>query len=931
MADKVCPNCGATIPAGASRCPTCGTQLTVALGADRMVAFLQIAPDSGKSYSVGLTDAIVHIGSDSNQEVQLQARGIAPRMVRLIGEGTSYHLFDLSNYPGDVNVNDQLVEDVVLKNGDKIRLQDGTGLGVTITYINPMEMTAAPVARKTYTLESTPFTVGRNPNATLYIDALAVSWNHAQIIKQGNDYVLTDLGSANGTSVNDTPIQRPHTLRDQDVIRVEQVLLTYKSGTLQQSSTLQQFDMDGIGMQMQVQSGLIRRKTINLLYDVSVSIDPNEFVAIIGGSGSGKSTLLRALNGANQATGGQVLVNGDDLYVNYELYQPVIGYVPQTDVVNSSLTVRQTLTFGARLRFPNEPEVARIQRVERVIEQLQLREAQNTLVGRLSGGQKKRVSIAMELMAEPHLLFMDEPSSGLDPGLDRTMMETMRRLANRGNIVVVVTHTTLNIGMCDKLALMSRGYLTYYGTPKDALTFFGVRDYTELYNRVLHLPDGTGTRTSNAQNASDAGGIDPREAARLWSEKFKQTSYYEQFVVSRQAPTPEEMSAKNSVLSNRRLQIRRRGSFGQQARTLIARTLALAVRDFRTMIALLVVLPLVGLFLGLISWDSLENTRGQMLVDRFSSDAELRSFFDRLPLGEVSQPAEQAVEEAAPPIEPTPAVQPTAEPRSSRQRGGAAGGTSLPSVQRTSTYVPANDAQRLLFMFSLSVTLLGIFAAAYTIVEEKTLFLRERMTNLRIPPYLTSKVAVYGIFSLFSCVLAMITLSVGVVLPEQGVIMWGPLEIFITLALTSLAGVSIGLLISAVNRQVNAVTYLVLAVLFVQILLPGVLFPMDGALEIPSRLTITRWSLEALGATAHMVDRDAEGHFVVETVPMDTRTGQPLVGVPAARQAYRAPSALSVDYPTSADGLLLHWGVLLLFSVVFLVGAGLALNRTESF
>ena len=904
--ERTCPNCGALQPVGATRCSNCGQQFTVTLRADQLEAFLQIVPDSGKAYTLALTGSTVHIGSDPSQEISIQARGVAPRMVRLSMESGGYRLHDLTSYPGDVTVNEKYVEDTILTNGDKIRLQDGSGVGVTITFINPMEHAATPVARRTYKIDVSPFVIGRSPDANLRVDALAVSWFHAQIVEQGRDHVIHDLNSTNGTYVNDQRITSPRQLHDDDVIRIDQVLLTYKDGSLAQSSTIQHFDMDAMGLQMQVQTGFPRRRTLNLLNDVSISIDPNEFVAIIGGSGSGKSTLLRALNGANRATGGKVLVNGDELYDNYELYQPVIGYVPQTDIVQNSLTVYQTLLFGARLRFPNEPEVSRVERVDRVIEQLQLTEARNTVVGRLSGGQKKRVSIAMELMAEPHLMFMDEPSSGLDPGLDRTMMETLRRLANRGNIVVVVTHTTLNIGICDKVALMSRGHLTFYGPPKEALTFFGVRDFTELYNRVLQSPDGDSS-------------VDPREAAAMWSEKFKKTPYYDQYVIKRQAPSPEEMSAKHSVLSNRRLRHKRRGSFGQQARTLIARTLALALRDFRTMIALLVVLPLVGLFLGLISLDPVDNTRGQMLIDRFDSDAELRTFFDRLPLADVSAPDEEAAD-AAEGSDDAEAAESAARPA-----------TSAPSVRRTATFVPASDAQRLLFMLSLSVTLLGIFASAYTIVEEKTLFLRERMANLRIGPYLTSKVMVYGIFALFSCFLALITLSAGVVLPEQGVLMWGPLELFITLALTALAGVSMGVLISAVNRQVNAVTYLVLGVLFVQILLPGVLFAMDGALEIPSRLTVTRWSLEALGATAHMVDRDAEGHFVVEVQPINPRTGEPLEGAPPARQAYRAPSAVSVDYPITADDLLVRWGALLGFSVIFLMGAGVALNRAESF
>src|SRR6185295_16133028 len=137
----------------------------------------------------------------------------------------------------------------------------------------------------------------------------------------------------------------------------------------------------------------------------------------------------------------------------YEIYQPIIGYVPQADIVHDKLSVYESLSFGARLRFPNEPKASREQRIKRALDALELTEYKDSLVGKLSGGQKKRVSIALELMAEPRLLFMDEPSSGLDPGLDRSMMETLRRLANRGHIVIVVTHTTLNISMCDKLAL----------------------------------------------------------------------------------------------------------------------------------------------------------------------------------------------------------------------------------------------------------------------------------------------------------------------------------------------------------------------------------------------------------------------------------------------------------------------------------------------
>jgi hypothetical protein len=203
------------------------------------------------------------------------------------------------------------------------------------------------------------------------------------------------------------------------------------------------------------------------------------------------------------------------------------------------------------------------------------------------------------------------------------------------------------------------------------------------------------------------------------------------------------------------------------------------------------------------------------------------------------------------------------------------------------------------------------------------------MSNLRIAPYLFSKVLVYGGLALLSCLLALLTLSVGVRLPDTGLLTWGPLELFITLALTALAGVSIGLFISALNRQINAVTYIVLVLLFIQILLPGVLFAMDGPLEAPSRLTITRWSLEALGGTSDIIARDAEGRFVVQNAILNPATCEVLqVEQPPP---FPAPSALSVTYPANAGDLLVRWGALAGLSLVFLIAAGFALRRDESF
>ncbi len=885
---RPCPNCGTPQPAGTKYCSNCGatliTQQTLSVGRaeiDERDPTIRIIPDKGNAYTVLLVQKILDIGSEARQDISIQATGIAARHARLTLEsGGVYRIYDITGKKG-VWVNEQPVDTVVLHDGDKVRLQDGTGQGVSLTYSNPVERARKEqVAEKRLALDKFPFTIGRDPQGNLKLDSLAVSWRHAQIVEQGKGHhVLTDLKSTNGTYVNDRQIKAPYRLQSDDVIRIDRAMLVYKGDYLLWLPSVQRFQLDAVNVGMTYHSGFPQR-TSNTMRDVTLSIHPQEFVAIIGGSGSSKSTLLRALNGANRATEGQVLVNGDDLYDNYALYQPIIGYVPQADIVQNDLTVYQALMFGARLRFPNEPMASREQRINRVLEALELTDFRNQLVRSLSGGQKKRVSIALELMAEPGLLFMDEPSSGLDPGLDKSMMDTLRRLADRGHVVVVVTHTTLNIGLCDQLALMARGNLAYYGPPKEALNFFGVRDYPEIYNRVFKPVDEDSVEK-----------LSTGEAAKRWAENFRKSAQYAKSVAQR-LMQPNQTKTSDTALSNKRLRGSRQGTFLQQARVLTERTLALARHDLRTMVALLLVLPLVGLFLSAISYDSTQGMRGQMLVSH-GTGLDFMDVLDKVTLSPV---------------------------------------TADPAVKAMGTFAPANDAQRLLFMMSLSVTLLGIFASAYTIVEERSLFLRERMVNLRIPPYLLSKVAVYGGFSLISCILLLVTVALGVQLPAKGVLLpWGPLEMFITLALTAIAGVSIGLLLSALVKQVNAVTYAVLAVLFIQILFPGVLFKMEGALEPLSKVTITRWSLEALGGTVDMNARNAEGRIIVLRPAINPKTNKPLPGAPDTKQDIAAPAALGVSYPTSGSELAARWAVLAGFSIVFLVIGGVALNRTESF
>ena len=538
---RVCPNCGHSQPADRVRCENCGAQFTMAFSGDSSAAQLRAVPDRGAPFMVALDQKTMHIGSDSRQEIVLPLAGVAPRMARIVQENGEYRFTDLTSYPGDVLVNGKQVDEYVLQDGDTIRLQDGSGKGVNLIFQNAAS--ESEDQQKTWQLDSFPFTIGRNPESNLVLEALSVSWAHAQIAQQGGAHILHDLNSTNGTFVNDVRIERPYHLQKDDVIRIDRTLLVYKGKALLQLDAAQRYSLQAANLSMTYRSGLLRRGTLTTLQGVSFTIEPNEFVAIIGGSGSGKSTLLRALNGANPATGGHVLINGEDLYVNYDRYQPMIGYVPQSDIVQNKLTVYQSLVFDQRIHAPSEPLVAREQRIAHVLKSVELLEVKDRLVSNLSGGQKKRVSTALELIDEPYMLFMDEPSSGLDPGLDRSMMEMLRRISNRGNIVVVVTHTTLNIGMCDKLAVMVRGRLAYFGPPQEALRFFDVRDYSEIYNRVLQTPQFI----PGQQTSSD-------EAASLWVDRFAQTEQYARYVQQPEAqPAPQTTLAAEAHPPQRRL------------------------------------------------------------------------------------------------------------------------------------------------------------------------------------------------------------------------------------------------------------------------------------------------------------------------------------------------------------------------------------------
>jgi ABC-type multidrug transport system ATPase subunit len=241
------------------------------------------------------------------------------------------------------------------------------------------------------------------------------------------------------------------------------------------------------------------RPGVVTLRDVTLSVDRGELIAIIGGSGSGKTTLLNTMCGLRPPATGEVIRPGNE----------AVGYVPQDDIIHVALPLERTLRYAAALRDVPDPVGA----VEQVIQTLELTGREAVPVGSLSGGERKRASIAAELLAKPPLFFLDEPTSGLDPARGAELMRTLRRLCEAGTTVVLTTHNPLDAEVCDKVAVLAAGgHLAFYGTPAAAREYFGADSTVEIYERLAGLGDPAknwSRRFFNGQQSQSLPGAPP--------------------------------------------------------------------------------------------------------------------------------------------------------------------------------------------------------------------------------------------------------------------------------------------------------------------------------------------------------------------------------------------------------------------------------------
>ncbi|MBI3928750.1 MAG: ATP-binding cassette domain-containing protein [Armatimonadetes bacterium] len=321
------------------------------------------------------------------------------------------------------------------------------------------------------------FLIGRHPDCDLVLDSPLVSRQHAEIRAGDQGRILRDLGSSNGTFVHGKPVQEL-VLRTGQLIYIGPCRLVFDGERLEEVGNRGEVEVEARDVSWSPAGDSVR-----ILNQIGFTIRPGEFVALVGASGAGKSTLMKCLSGQRPPTEGQVLYNGLEAPPNMDLFRPLIGFVPQDDIVHRELPVEAALRYSARLRLPQDTSPSEIQRrIDFVLASMHLSHRRSNRISTLSGGERKRVSIAAELLTEPSLFFLDEPTSGLDPGLEKRSMQLLARLARQGRTVILVTHATQNIVLCDRVAFLAPGgRLVYYGPPREALDFFEVEDFADIY------------------------------------------------------------------------------------------------------------------------------------------------------------------------------------------------------------------------------------------------------------------------------------------------------------------------------------------------------------------------------------------------------------------------------------------------------------------
>ncbi len=772
--------------------------------------------------SMPLSKDVINIGRDPSNDVVITEQVVSGFHAQIVREGNQYvfiHPHPQARQGRTLNgiiyqgrhIKGDEVFRKPLARGDFFRIGDEHGTLVTISYndgsgaaqdmlpeIRPIPL-GAPV-----------ITIGRLPDNMVVLSHPQVSSHHARLEQVQGGYRIVDAGSTNHVYVNGQRITN-QLLKPGDEIRIGPFNLTYTGTQLTQRDESSGIRIDALQLRKEGSNGVI------LLNDISLTIPQRKFVALVGGSGAGKSTLMDALNGLRPAQKGVVFFNDKDYYHHLAAFSTQLGYVPQDDIIHRDLTVERALYYTARMRLPEDFTEEQVrQRIDEVLDDVEMKHRRKLLVSKLSGGQRKRVSIALELLANPSVFFLDEPTSGLDPGLDRKMMFLLRKLADKGHTIILVTHATNNINACDYICFLAQGgRLVFFGPPNDAKAYFGKTDFAEIYSALEPTEENPNI---------------PAEA----EARFKASPQFQQYVVAPLQSSPATQA--NRQLQTTEVVQPKRGDPWRQFSLLSRRYIELLRNDVGNLMILLLQAPVIALILFFMlssggggTFNSY-NVAGCMLNPPGSGInvplapgntnvhdcTNVRYFLTNDPQGQAIAAKNGGVNSA---------LQMFIRPQS------------------------GFDAQKYLFIMAFAAVMFGCINGAREIVKEAPIYRRERTVNLGIVPYMFSKIVVLGVLCLIqSAILVLIVNAVAHI--QQGVILPAPLEVYITMALTSLAGLMIGLTLSAIAPNNDRAVSFIPIILIPQVIFSGMLFQINSPfMQFISAFFAVRWGMAAAGTS----------------------------------------------------------------------------------
>jgi ABC-type multidrug transport system ATPase subunit/pSer/pThr/pTyr-binding forkhead associated (FHA) protein len=831
-----------------------------------------------------LTKQVINIGRDPSNDIVIEEPLVSAFHLQIVRNGnelilvhphpsrprTANGLF----YQGRHIAGDEAFRKTLTR-GDIFRIGDEHGTLVNLTFNDGSGAVQdiAPEIRP-IPLGAALLTIGRSADNGVVLNHPQVSGHHARLEQVQGGYRIVDLNSTNHVYINGQQVSN-QLLKPGDEVRIGPFKLIYTGTQLTQHDEQGSIRIDALHLKK------VGNRDVILINDISVAIPPRKFVALVGGSGAGKSTLMDALNGLRPAQQGVVLYNGQNYYHNLASFSTQLGYVPQDDIIHRDLTVEHALYYAAKLRLPEDFTTKQVkQRIEEVLADVEMTHQRHQLVSKLSGGQRKRVSIALELLANPSVFFLDEPTSGLDPGLDRKMMSLLRNLTDKGHTIVLVTHATNNINSCDYVCFLARGgRLAYYGPPDEAKTYFSKADFAEIYSALEPTEENPNI---------------PAQA----EEKFKASPDFQKYVV---APLNQGPAGRANLQQQQTgvVTLPKRGNPWKQFWILSRRTLELLRNDRVNLAILLLQAPVIGIILFFLA-------KGDIFFATSVADCPTRANITDTSGPIISHDCERVVIALNSP---------------QGQQFANSQGKSPDQLLNDSIRPGAGeDAQKILFIMAFAAVFFGCINGSGAIVKEVAIYRRERAVNLGIVPYLSSKIVVLGVLCLLQSAVLVFFVNLRAPL-QRGVLLDPLLEIYITVALTSLAGLMLGLMVSATAPNNDRALSIIPIIVIAQVIFSGIIFPLDNFfLKFIGLFFASGWAMAGLGTSMGLhSDKLGQDDCSYVTSPGNC--------------AYRGDLFVSLNqagaHAAAIFHLLIVWFALIVMCVAFAALTGYFLKRKD--